>query len=92
MPEPAPTLVFVPVRLLSGGASSLWVVRRPDGARTGLAFTETERLDRACGREQARIVLHLSALRTMLGTVGVDHVQLDPDLLVRVPGAGLRAS
>ncbi len=87
-----PTSLVVPVRKDAYGFVTLSVCRRPDGTRVGLAFSDVARLRAAMGPAQRHVTLGLSALRTMLGAVGVHVVQLDPGLVARPADARRAAS
>jgi hypothetical protein len=87
-----PVPVVVPVTPGAAGAVSLRLYRRPDGVRTGVAFTSFSELTRLMGAEQAHVLMSLSALRSMLADVGVAAVQLDPLMLVGPAPANRAAS
>lgn len=75
--------MHVPVRGTDVPAVRLGVDRV--GERVGLAFTTVVHLRRAMGAEQHWIVVDESALRDMLGALGVDRVVVDPTMVLSRP-------
>lgn len=71
-------LVLVPVTTSSCGAQSLRVVRRPDGARVGVAFTSLDLLHEVLGPDQEHVRMSLAAVHAVLAGTGVEEVRLDP--------------
>ena len=80
-----PVLV-VPVRTTEPGACTLRTCRLPDGTRCGIAFTSADAAARVLGPAPALIELSLPALHAMLAPLGVDRVQVDPDLVASALG------
>lgn len=87
-----PMTLAVPVREDEHGVMTLSVCRRPDGTRVGLAFSDAARLRAAMGPGQRHVALGLSALRSMLTTIGVHVVQVDPGVVARPADARRAAS
>jgi hypothetical protein len=83
--------VVVPTRVGHDGVSCLVVCRRPDGARTGLAFTSLAMLHRVMGQERTHVTLSLDALHATLAEIGVQAVQVDPESFVH-PAPSLRVA
>jgi hypothetical protein len=74
-------VLFVPCRPCGAGARALRTGRLPDGTRTGIPFSSPDTARRVMGPGHEVIELSLAALRTMLAPIGVERVQLDPDLI-----------
>lgn len=74
--------MFVPVRAGVAGCRVMRIFRRPDGVRTGVAFTSRAALTGVMGPDALYAELSLGALRAMLAEVGVGGVLVDPDIVV----------
>lgn len=82
--RPSETLLFP---LVQGSvATSFRLVRRPDGTRVALAFSDATGLHTALGADVPAVRLCLAAARAMLGPVGVEEICVDPHHVV-VPSA-----
>ena len=82
-----PVLV-VPVCASAPGVCRLLTCRLPDGTRCGVAFTSAAVAARVMGPTTGLIELALPALRAMLTPLGIERVQVDPDLVAPVLGHG----
>lgn len=76
-----PEIVIVPVRIVGSGMTTLHVCRRPDGVRTGVAFTSVTALEQMMGASQPSLTASLGALRSMLAEVGVHAIQVNPEVV-----------
>lgn len=83
-------IVVVPVRVGPGGVPCLTVCRRPDGARTGVAFTSLLTFQRVMGEKHLHVTMSLTALRTVLAGIEIRAIQVDPEARV-LPAPRLRA-
>jgi hypothetical protein len=81
--------VFVPVRPGAPGCCVVRICRRPDGVRTGVAFSTVAGYDRVVGPAVPRAGMSLGMLRALLAEVGVTHVQVDPELMA-IPASARR--
>lgn len=87
----SPDPVYVPIRECSAGFHVLRICRRPDGLRTGVAFSTAARFDQVAGGGTPRVVLSLRVLHSMLAEIGISDIQLDPELMVS-PATAARVS
>ncbi|MGW7686085.1 SAV_915 family protein [Kribbella sp. NPDC054772] len=81
--------LFVPVRCL-GEIATVQTGRLPDGVRVGIAFRTLTGLRAACG-VQEWMRMSETALRDLLGPLGIRRIQLDPTT-VATPVRGAVAS
>lgn len=80
--RPASERIVVPVRHLSDGIDVLMTGAMPDGTKTAIAFTSLARLEAAMGCGVPYDHLTLNRLHQMLDPIGIERVQVDPDLVM----------
>ena len=80
-------LLLVPVRPGPAG-DVLRLFRTPLGARTAVGFTSRRQLAAVLGPEQPSVTIAETALRRMVGALGVAALTVDPQL-VAPPAAAL---
>jgi hypothetical protein len=80
--------IVVPVRRVGDGIDVLLTGRLPDGTRTAIAFTSLGRLEEAMGAGTAHDHLTLRRLHEVLDPIGIERVQVDPDLVMAGSRAG----